>query len=84
MPEYFSKALRIWSRKTKPDTSGEVLDFIKNWVDSLHKEMKRSNSDPEFMGELLAAASVYFTETFSDEEKADAFIYTLGLLSRSR
>jgi len=48
----------------------------------LNREMKRSNGDKEFMADLLEAASVYFTETFTEEEKADVFVYTLGLLGR--
>jgi hypothetical protein len=84
MSKYFDKALRVWSRKKKPEHQEEVLTFIKVWVDSLHREMVRSKGDPEFMSELLAAASVYFSDTFSDQEKADAFVYTLGLLSRKR
>jgi hypothetical protein len=82
MPDYFKKALRVWARKEKPSDVDDVLPFIKQWVDSLDKEMRRSKGDEEFMGELLEAASVYFTETFTEEEKADAFVYTLGLLGR--
>jgi hypothetical protein len=82
MPDYFKKALRIWKRKQKPLDSDDVLPFIRDWVDSLNREMKRSNGDKEFMADLLEAASVYFTETFTEEEKADVFVYTLGLLGR--
>lgn len=82
MPDYFKKALRVWGRKEKPSDENDVLPFIKQWVDSLDKEMRRSKGDEEFMVQLLEAASLYFTETFTDEEKADVFVYTLGLLGR--
>jgi len=84
MADYFKRALRVWRRNHKPEDSSETLPFIKNWVDGLDREMRRRKDDREFMGEILEAASVYFTETFSDEEKADAFVYTLGLLARKR
>jgi len=84
MADYFRRALRVWRRKDKPEDKSDVLPFIKNWVDGLDREMRRRKDDKEFMGEILEAASVYFTETFSDEEKADAFVYTLGLLARKR
>jgi hypothetical protein len=82
MPDYFKKALHVWKRKEKPLDPDDVLPFIRDWVDSLNREMIRSGGDKEFMGELLEAASVYFTETFTEEEKADVFVYTLGLLGR--
>ena len=79
MSKYYKKALRIWRRKQKPD---DVLPFIQNWVDSLEREMRRSGNDIEFVGELLEAAYVYFSETFTEEEKADCFVYLLGLFHR--
>jgi len=79
MSKYYKKALRIWRRKQKPD---DVLPFIQNWVDSLEREMRRSGNDIEFIGELLEAAYVYFSETFTEEEKADCFVYLLGLFHR--
>lgn len=79
MSKYYKKALRIWRRKEKPE---DVLPFIKNWVDSLEREMRRSGNDIEFVGELLEAAYVYFSETFTEEEKADCFVYLLGLFHR--
>jgi len=81
MPNHYGRSLRIWRSKTKPDDS---LVFIKNWEDSLHKELVRHGADKEFVMDMLQAASVYFTETFSDDEKADVFVYTLGLLSPKR
>lgn len=80
MSKYYKKALRIWRRKEKPD---EALPFISSWVDSLERELRRSNGDVEFIGELLEAAHVYFDETFSEQEKADAFVYLLGLFHRN-
>lgn len=80
MSNYYRKALRIWRKKEKPD---DVLPFIKDWVDSLEREMRRSGKDSEFVSELLEAAYVYFSETFTEEEKADAFVYLLGLFHRS-
>lgn len=79
MSKYYKKALRIWRRKDKPD---DALPFIQNWVDSLEREMRRSGNDIEFVGELLEAAYVYFSETFTEEEKADCFVYLLGLFHR--
>lgn len=80
MSKYYKKALRIWRRKEKPE---DVLPFIKNWVDSLEREMRRSGKDSEFISDLLEAAYVYYGETFTEEEKSDAFIYLLGLLHRN-
>lgn len=79
MSKYYKKALRVWRRKQKPD---DVLPFIQDWVDSLEREMRRSGNDIEFVSELLEAAHVYFSETFTEEEKADCFIYLLGLFHR--
>jgi len=58
------------------------LEKIANWVNSLEREMRRSGNDIEFIGELLEAAYVYFSETFTEEEKADCFVYLLGLFHR--
>lgn len=80
MSKYYSKALRVWRKREKPE---DVLPFIKSWVDSLEREMRRSGKDSEFVSELLEAAYVYFSETFTEEEKADAFVYLLGLFHRN-
>ena len=64
------------------DNDDHSLKKIAIWVDSLEKEMRRSSNDTEFISELLEAAYVYFSETFTEEEKADCFIYLLGLFHR--
>jgi len=64
------------------DGDDHSLEKIASWVNSLEKEMRRSSNDTEFIGELLEAAYVYFSQTFTEEEKADCFVYLLGLFHR--
>lgn len=82
MADRFKKFLKTWEKKDKPESSEDMLPFIKDWIDSLDKEIRKRRSDREFISELLEAASVYFTNTFTDDEKADVFIYLLGDIHR--
>lgn len=78
---HFKRLLSTWKKTTKPNEE-KSLTFISKWVDSLHNEMKRHRGDSEFQADLLDAAAVYFNDTFTDREKVDVFIYTLGKLGR--
>jgi len=79
MSKYYKRIIRKWSRTEKPE---ESLDYIVAWVDSLVKELRRSKTDEEFIKDLLEASYDYFISTYSDEEKADAFVYALGCIRK--
>lgn len=72
---------RSWNKTTKPNEN-DSLTYLCKWVDSLHNELKRNKNDPDFQMDLIDAAAQYFTAQLSDSEKADVFVYTLGLLGK--
>lgn len=77
------RMLKTWKKTTKPNEDAS-LAYISRWVEHLNKELIRNRGDEEFVMDLLDAAAIYFSDTFSEKEKTDAFIYALGLLSRKR
>lgn len=83
MSNRLQKMLKTWRKTTKPNDD-KSLAYVSSWVEHLSRELKRHRGDEEFVTDLLDAAAIYFSDSFSDKEKTDAFIYALGLLSRKR
>tara|TARA_B100002019_G_scaffold73910_1_gene63834 strand:- start:2142 stop:2393 length:252 start_codon:yes stop_codon:yes gene_type:complete len=79
-----SRRLRRIKNKWESADSGDQYDLkkITDWVDSLEKELKRSKGDTQFIIDLLEASRKYFIKNFTEEEKADCFVYLVGLFHR--
>lgn len=56
--------------------------FIFQWCDSLFIELHKKKSDRDFTTDLLESAAKFFSESLTDEEKADCFLYLLGKIIR--
>lgn len=62
--------------------SKNSLNFAQQWANDLNQALLKHRGDKDFQMDLLESAIIYWRESMSDDEKEDAFIYLLGLLSR--
>lgn len=78
-------------RKTMKKKSAEVfsegdhtIEYIKAWVDGLVLTLKNSSDDKEFVMDLLESSGENFTNSFSEIDKENVFLYILGMLARTK
>ena len=78
-------------RKTMKKKSAEVfsegdhtIEYIKAWVDGLVITLVINEYDKEFIMDLLESSGKNFTNSFSDIDKENVFLYILGKLARTK
>jgi hypothetical protein len=61
-----------------------TIQDIKEWVDSLLVSLMEHKDDKEFVMDLLESSGRNFTNSFSDIDKENVFMYILGTLARAK
>lgn len=61
-----------------------TIQDIKEWVDSLLLSLTQHKDDKEFIMDLLESSGRNFTNSFSDIDKENVFMYILGTLARTK
>jgi hypothetical protein len=77
-----SLRLKFLQSKWKREKSQPNDNFVFDWCESLFLELQKRKRDKEFTIDLIDSAVEFFNSNFTDQQKADCFLYVLGKIVR--